>query len=60
MKTNETKKCCTCNQCDDEFTECECEVELCCACHGHEWVVLDQGETHECRHCNAGITGDNY
>ena len=31
----------------------ECE---CCICHGHEWIVLDRGETHECIHCDAEIT----
>lgn len=43
-QTNECKK-------EEEKEECEC-----CVCHGHEWIVLDRGETIECKHCDADIT----
>ena len=43
-QTNETKDMKTCVR------------EQCCKCWGHDWIVLDQGETHECIHCDAEIT----
>ena len=53
------KECCACNDCDSEsLTDCEHEVESCCECEGHEWTALDNGETHECRHCDVDISLD--
>jgi len=57
-ETNEAKECCTCNECYEAFTDCDHEIELCCVCHGHEWIALDKGETIECAHCDADITLD--
>ena len=45
----------TTDQNDDELDHHDDECE-CCQCNGHDWVALDNGETHECRYCNADIT----
>jgi DnaJ-class molecular chaperone len=58
--------CCVCNDCDSEsLTDCEHEVESCCDCEGHEWVIEtpNNGVGHswieaECQHCDADITQD--